>query len=304
MDKYILFSLPGNSELTKKLSTNLAIEIGKAEIRTFPDKESYIRIHSKIRNKTVFLVCTLAHPNNKLLPLVFMAKTLKELGADKICLVSPYLAYMRQDKRFHSGEAVTSMIFAQLLSSCLDGMITLDPHLHRIHQLSKIYTMSPLLVLHATKNISEWISLHIKNPILIGPDEESRQWISEIAHFNNLPYVIAQKKRLGDKHVVVSLPEIENSKGTAVLVDDIISSGASMLDTLKQVINYGFKNSICIGVHALFNLQTKDMLLNAGAQQIITCNTIRHSTNQIDISNILANGLLNIIKKFNPGHEN
>lgn len=72
-----------------------------------------------------------------------MAKTLKELGANKICLVAPYLAYMRQDKRFHSGEAITSTIFAQLLSSCLDGMITIDPHLHRIHQLSEIYTMSP-----------------------------------------------------------------------------------------------------------------------------------------------------------------
>lgn len=162
------------------------------------------------------------------------------------------------------------------------------------------YTQCPPISAACYKNISEWISLHIKNPILIGPDEESRQWISEIAHFNNLPYVIAQK-RLGDKHVVVSLPEIENSKGTAVLVDDIISSGASMLDTLKQVINYGFKNSICIGVHALFNLQTKDMLLNAGAQQIITCNTIRHSTNQIDISNILAKGLLNIIKNLIEG---
>lgn len=253
MDKYILFSLPGNSELTKKLSSKLAIEVGKAEIRTFPDKESYIRIHSKIRNKTVFLVCTLAHPNNKLLPLVFLAKTLKELGANKICLVAPYLPYMRQDRRFHSGEAITSTIFAQLLSSCIDGMITIDPHLHRISQLSEIYTISPLIVLHAAKNISEWISHHIKNPILIGPDEESRQWISEIASFNNLPYVIAQKKRLGDNQVIVSLPEIQDIKGTAVLIDDIISSGASMLDTLKQVVTYGFKNSICIGVHALFN---------------------------------------------------
>lgn len=89
-------------------------------------------------------------------------------------------------------------------------MITIDPHLHRIHQLSEIYNISSILTLHATKNISEWISFHVKSPILIGPDEESRQWVSEIANFSNLPYVIAQKKRLGDKRVIVSLPEIQN----------------------------------------------------------------------------------------------
>lgn len=193
MDKYILFSLPGNTKIAQTLGNLLSIEIGKAEIRLFPDNESYICIKSKVRNKTVVLVCTFDNPNSKILPLLFMARTLKELGANKICLIAPYLAYMRQDKRFHSGEAMTSTIFAQLLSGFIDDMITIDPHLHRIHQLNEIYSMSSLLTLHATKNISEWISSHIKNPILIGPDEESRQWVSEIANFSNLPFVIAQK---------------------------------------------------------------------------------------------------------------
>ncbi|HHT0594910.1 TPA: ribose-phosphate diphosphokinase [Legionella anisa] len=294
MDNPILFSLPGNNELTQALSNKLSFEIGNAEIHTFPDSESYIRINSEVKNKTVILVSTLDQPNSKILPLIFISRTLKELGANKICLVAPYLPYMRQDKRFHSGEAVTSTIFAQLLSSCIDGMITIDPHLHRIHQLSEIYSMPSLLTLHATKNISEWISSHIKNPILIGPDEESKQWVSEIANFSNLSFVIAQKKRLGDEQVILSLPKIKNIKHTAVLVDDIISSGVSMLETLKQLRTYGFKNPICIGVHALFNIQTENMLLRAGAKQLITCNTIIHSTNQIDISNILAKGIVEL----------
>ena len=120
MDKPILFSLPGNAELTLALSKMLSIEMGKTEFRTFPDRESYIRIHSQVKNKTIILVCTLAKPNSKILPLLFMASTIKELGAKRICLVAPYLAYMRQDIRFHTGEAITSIIFAQLLSSYID----------------------------------------------------------------------------------------------------------------------------------------------------------------------------------------
>lgn len=294
MDQLILFSLPGNADITQAISNNLSIEIGKAEFRTFPDNESYVRIHSKVKNKTIILVCSLDKPNKKILPLLFMASTIKELGAHKICLVAPYLAYMRQDKRFHPGEAITSTIFAQLLSSYIDRMITIDPHLHRIHQLSEIYNIASILTLHATRNISEWISSHVKNPILIGPDEESKQWISEIANHSNFPYVIAQKKRLGDKRVIVSLPEIQNINQTPVLVDDIISSGASMLESVKQLINCGFKNPICIGVHALFNAKIEHELLAAGAKQVITCNTIKHLTNQIDISNILAKGIIDL----------
>ena len=110
MDDNILFSLPGNMELTELIAKKLAIEIGKAEIRSFPDGESYIRIDSEVKNKTVILISTLNDPNSKVLPLLFMAQTLKELGAKKLCLVSPYLSYMRQDKQFQPGEAITSKI--------------------------------------------------------------------------------------------------------------------------------------------------------------------------------------------------
>lgn len=293
MSKHIIIPLPGNAALTQTISNVLSIEIGRIEIRAFPDNESYIRIHSEVKNKTVILVCTFNQPNSKILPLLFIAKTLKELGANKICLVAPYLAYMRQDTQFHSGEAITSTIFAQLISNYIDGIITIDPHLHRIHQLSEIYKI-PSLTLHATKNISEWISSHVKNPILIGPDEESRQWVSEIAAFNNLSFVIAHKKRLGDKRVIITLPELQNMSQTPVLIDDIISSGVSMLESLKKLTASGLKNPICIGVHALFKNQTKKKLINAGAKEIITCNTIIHPTNQIDITNILAKGIIEL----------
>ena len=83
MERKIIFSLPGNQELTQSLAQKLKIEQGEAEIRSFPDGESYIRIHSEVKNKTAILICTLNHPNAKILPLIFMARTLKELGTKK-----------------------------------------------------------------------------------------------------------------------------------------------------------------------------------------------------------------------------
>jgi phosphoribosylpyrophosphate synthetase len=87
----VIFSLPDSEQLALSIANKLGIEIGVAEIRHFPDGESYIRIDSNIKNKIVLLVCRLDHPNNKILTLMFMAQTIKEVGENKICLISPYL---------------------------------------------------------------------------------------------------------------------------------------------------------------------------------------------------------------------
>lgn len=294
MENNIIFSLPNNTQLANELSNKLNIETGSADIREFPDGESYIRIESDVENKNAILICTLNQPDDKILSLMFMAKTIKELGAKKICLVSPYLPYMRQDKRFHPGEALTSSLFAKFISSWVDGLITIDPHLHRIKNLSEIYSIPSLSVLHATKKIAEWIHHHIDSPFLIGPDEESAQWIAEIAGYINASFVICKKTRYGDHQVDISIPDIKNMGDNPILIDDIISTGTTMLATLQQVLSRGFKNPIGIGVHALFNNEIENQLLLSGMTKIITCNTIRHPTNKIDITDVIAKGIIEV----------
>ena len=139
--KKLLFALPGNENLTASLGAILGAEPGKVEIRHFPDGETYIRVLSEVKGTQVVLVCTLHHPDEKILPLYLLSKTLRELGAVSVCLVAPYLAYMRQDKRFKAGEGVTSRYFANLLSGIADSLITIDPHLHRFHHLQELYAI-------------------------------------------------------------------------------------------------------------------------------------------------------------------
>lgn len=292
MKKTILFAYPDNTILAHALANELSVEMGEMMLREFPDGESYVRIDSDVKDKTALLICSLDHPNSKLLPLLFMARTIKELGAKNVVLISPYLPYMRQDKRFHSGEAITSILFAELMSTWLDCLITIDPHLHRIQTLSDIYTIPDIVTLHATSIIADWIVHHVESPVLIGPDEESRQWVAEIAGFANAPFVIGEKKRMGDAQVILSLPDIKNTEHTPILVDDIISSGASMLEAINQLRSRGHKKPICIGVHALFNTETEHKLLLAGAEKMITCNTIQHTTNQIDITSLIAKSIV------------
>lgn len=131
------------------------------------------------------------------MPLIFAAKTARELKAKKITLIAPYLAYMRQDKQFHQGQGITSKYFAALISHYFDNLITIDPHLHRWHSLNDIYSI-PTHVLHANDAIASWIIQHVTNPVLIGPDIESATQRGNL--YCSYPYRVEQSLR---KHVPI-----------------------------------------------------------------------------------------------------
>lgn len=289
--KPIVFALPGNEALAKSIAKAVQADLGESVIRQFPDGETYVRVLSDVKDRKTIMVCTLAHPDEKLLPLYFLSKTLKSLGAECTCLVAPYLAYMRQDKVFNEGEGVTSEYFASLISGFADTLITIDPHLHRRHSMSEIYSI-PCKVIHASPLISVYISEHITNPLLIGPDAESEQWVSEVAKKANAPFIVLEKTRLGDRDVKVTVPQVEKYKNhTPVLVDDIISTARTMIETVGHLKNAGMKAPVCIGVHAVFSGSAFEELKKSGVDKVITCNTIPHSSNEIDITTLIAEGI-------------
>ncbi len=257
-------------------------------LRHFPDGESYVRIDAPVADREVILLCTLDRPDDKLLSLLFAAGTAKELGAVRVGLVAPYLAYMRQDRRFQAGEAVTSVHFARLLSASVDWLVTVDPHLHRRSGLDEIYSI-PARVVHAAPIVSAWILQHVAAPVLVGPDAESEQWVAAVADAVGAPYVVLRKIRRGDREVEVSVPEVERWRArTPVLVDDIISTARTMTETVGHLKRVGLAPPVCIGVHAVFAGTAHADLAAAGAARIVTCNTIAHESNTIDVSDPLA----------------
>lgn len=253
-------------------------------MRQFPDGETYLRFTEVIAGESLVFIDSLNQPNEKIMPLLFAAQTAKELGAQTVTLIAPYLAYMRQDIRFNSGEAITSNYFAALLSKYFDRLLTVDPHLHRHHHLSDIYSI-PTTVISAAPAIALWIKNNVNQPLLIGPDSESQQWVAQIAQGINAPFIILEKNRYGDRHVAVTAPEVTAyQQHTPVLIDDIISTGQTCIAATQQLLQLNMRAPICIGVHAVFAQNAYQDLLQAGASKIITTNTIAHPSNQIDLT--------------------
>lgn len=282
--------LPGNAAFAADLAAALKAEMVAVESRRFPDGELYLRLGSEVAGREILAVCTLARPDPQFLGLVFAARTARELGATKVTLVAPYLAYMRQDARFHSGEAVTSTHFAALLSAEFDEILTVDPHLHRHKTMGEVYTTAAV-ALHAAPLLSDWIAANVSQPLVIGPDEESQQWVSEVARRAGAPGVVLRKERLGDRDVRVALPDLAGLMDrTPVLVDDIVSSGRTMIAAAQGLEAAGLAKPVCVAVHALF-AEDAYRALSATAQRIVSTDSVPHPSNAIGLASLFAGAL-------------
>lgn len=283
----VYLPMPGNETMAQALAAHASAELGAIETRRFPDGEAYVRLASDLGGKDVDIVCTLARPDAQFLSLIFAANTARELGAASVNLVAPYLAYMRQDKRFKEGEAVSSIHFARLLCQAFDSLVTVDPHLHRRRDLAEIFTI-PTRIEHAAPLLADWIRENVERPLVIGPDAESEQWVSAVAARAGAPHVVSSKTRLGDRQVEVEIPDITAWRGRRpVLIDDIVSSGRTMIETARQLAQRGLDKPVCLAVHALFAEDSYAELLEL-SERVLSTDTIPHLSNGASVVALLT----------------
>ncbi len=283
----------GNSvKLAKTLARKLNAKFSPLTILSFPDGDVYLKFNTSLTGKKVILVQSFQPlPNRSLFDVLFAAETAKDLGAKKVILVAPYLAYMRQDKRFNPGEAISSKIMAKLLNNSIDKIITIDPHLHRYTSLKELFTISAK-ALTANTLIADYIQKKIKNCVIIGPDWESSQWAETIAKRIGAESTVLRKTRFSSRQVAEKMIKpVQLAGKKAVIVDDIISTGHTIAEAAKQARKMKAKSITAIGVHGLFVEGAVDKLKKAGVDKIITTNCIEHKTNQIDIAPLILEEL-------------
>jgi ribose-phosphate pyrophosphokinase len=285
-----LYAMPGAEALAANIAARTGAKLGVLEVGRFPDGEHHVRVIDHPRGGEAFVVADLSRPDGLMLPLVFAADTLREMEAERVELVAPYLPYMRQDRRFHPGEAVSSASFARLLSRAFDGLTTIDPHLHRRASLSEIFSI-PTRVLHAADLAGEWIAANVPGALVVGPDEEAGQWARRAALVAKAPCVLLAKERRGDRDVLVSGPDLSAHAGrTPVIVDDIVSSGGTVLEAARLLTAAGLAKPVVIAVHAL--IAPRDLKrLTPAIDRLVSTGTVPHPTNAIPVTALLAEAL-------------
>ena len=295
----LILAFPAYRILADRLATETGYRMSPVAIHYFPDEESLVCLPPELPEHVIFF-CSLDHPNRKLVELGFAAATARELGAGHLTLVAPYLCYMRQDKAFQAGQAVSQRIVGNWLGDWFDTIITVDAHLHRIRSLNDVIGPAGTFNLSATQL---WITLlrqRSDQPMLMGPDQESCQWVKKLAEATGLDYAVAHKQRLGDRTVQIKLPGMSVADRTVILVDDVVSSGHTLAVIAGLLKKAGAAHIECLVTHALFINSAEQLLNNSGIKQIISSDSIPHSSNGVYLAPILAETLIrDIVGRLN-----
>ncbi|MES3000103.1 MAG: ribose-phosphate pyrophosphokinase [Pseudomonadota bacterium] len=298
----LVLALPGAARLAADLAHHLRCEWSELAQHRFPDGESLVRIDAPVEGRCVVLAGSLDQPDAKTLPLLFAADAARELGAAQVGLAAPYLAYMQQDRRFNPGEAITSRTYARLLSSSLDFLVTVDPHLHRWRALEELYPIRTRVV-ESAPAIARWVRSNVDAPMLVGPASESAQWVEHVARLCDAPWTVMDKTRRGDREVSVQLAAAISWEGhTPVLLDDIVSTGNTMVAAVETLVAANARPPVCIAVHALLDGDVLRRLMRAGIAHFVSCDTIPHPTNAIAIAPDLAKAVHSLAGAATPHH--
>lgn len=224
---------------------------GEVEIRRFPDEESQVGIRSDVAGRDATVVWCLDRPDPKLFPLALLAAALRDAGAMRVGLVAPYLAYMRQDAHFAPGDTIAARHLARFIEERFDWLVTVDPHLHRFATLGELYK-TPARAARAAPAVVEWIRNHVATPVNHRPRSEKRAvGIAEVAGCLQVPSLILDKKRLGDRDVRVIADDMAAMNGRRpVIVDDIVSTARTVAAAARLIVDEGGLPPLCVVVHA------------------------------------------------------
>ena len=239
----------------------------------------------------VILCRSLDHPNDKLIELALTAAAARELGVRHLTLVAPYLCYMRQDKAFRPGEAISQPIIGQLLADWVEELITVDPHLHRVPRLEDAIPVKRAHCLTAAPLMADFLARELENPLLVGPDEEAHQWVSAIAAHAGLDYRVGAKERHGDREVEVHFPDPPPPGRHLVLVDDVASTGHTLENAVAALASSRPASLSVLVTHALFLEGTLERLRQAGVTHIWSTDSIPHPSNRLELAPLLAGAL-------------
>lgn len=277
-----------------KQSENLAMELGYEchiiDAHYFPDGESKLTLPAQLPEH-VILCRSLNNPNSKLTELLLTAETARSLGATRLTLVAPYLCYMRQDVAFNPGEAISQHIIGNWLARMFDTVVTVDPHLHRTLSLDAVIPSTRNYALQASALIGRFLTQQLDNSFILGPDEESVQWVNAIAKPLHLDCSVASKTRHSDTVVDIELPDINITGRHVVLVDDIISSGNTLACISRLLRSKGAKSISAVVTHALFDAEAGQCLSHAGIDTVWSTDSVIHDTNAIPLAGLLATAI-------------
>jgi len=271
--------------LSEKLATSLNIPLVKTQIKRFPDGEIYIRILETIKNEQVTIIQT-TYPDENIIELFLLLDAVKRAGAKKITVVIPYFGYARQDKQFKEGEPISAAAIAKLISILADTVITVDPHKEHILDFFTV----PAASISAVAPLSSFLK-EKQIDLVLAPDHGAFNRAQKAAQLLDCDVDYLEKTRIDGSTISMAPKNLEVRGKTVAIIDDIISTGGTMAEAIKQLHNQEATKLYVACTHGLFAGSAIKKLEEAGCEEIISTDTIQTQFSTVSVSSALKEKL-------------
>ncbi len=264
-----------NGELAYKIRHKS--KICPIQIERLSYGEKYIRVPSRIGGKIFFINSFYPNPDEILFESRLIAETLKERGADEIIGIFPYLAYSRRSRKVIYGEAKILDIALEILE-VFDKIFAIDFYgeNRRVENISAM----PIILEYLRR-------FEFEDPIIIGPDEISLNWIKDIAKVVKADYDLIKKIRIDAENVIVSTIPTDVENRDVIILDDIIATGETIIQSAKKLKELKAKRIIAAATHALFNKEVYAKMLRAGVSDVIATDTVLNIASRVSVAGLI-----------------
>lgn len=279
-----------SEELAKKLSRKIKANLVRSEVRIFDDGESKITLNGEISKERAIVVQSIYPPvDTNLIQALSLISKAKETSSEVIAVI-PYMGYARQDREFLPGEIITMKVLGKLFKGAgASKIIAVDIHSMIGFKHFAIKTKNVSAIPELVQYIKK---LSLKNPLVVSPDQGGKERAKEFAKELGSEYIALEKTR--DRKtgkVQIKTKNIDVANRDLVLVDDMISTGGSIVKATQFLKKQKCKRVYVACTHALLMNDAEKRIKKAGVTKIFSANTIPGKTSIVDISNAIAKAI-------------
>ncbi len=285
----------GNDDFGERLAEKLDAKFIRIEQRVFPDGEVCPRIADDINGSHAVIALRMSLPpdtNRYLVETLLTIKNLKSMGVKKIDVVMPYFVYARQDKAFRKGEPFSSKYILELLKEAgASRFFTVSSHADRNKERISLSDL-PAHNIDGFAAIGNYLKGTVINPMVIAPDKGAEEFAATVAEQAGCDYAVFEKHRDLDTGDVVMSSDARLDGKDVIIVDDIISSGGTMLNAIEVCRKNGAKSVMAAVVHVVSERAVKNISPHA---MLIATDTISSDVSRIPVTNLLAEKMMEVM---------
>ena len=288
--KFAVIAGSASKDLGKRIARRLKAPYVEAKTRVFPDGESKITF-GRIQKNSIILVVQSTYPpvDTNLLQALSIISQARN-ASSKIYAVIPYMGYARQDRQFLSGEVVTMAIVARMLQTAgAKKIVVVDIH----SKIALNHFKIPKENVSAIPELAKYFKkMKLKNALVVSPDMGGALRAKKFAALLNTDFITLKKSRNRKTgKVVIQSSKVDVRDKDLILVDDIISTGGSVIKAAQFLKRQKCKRVFVACTHGLFVGDAEKRIKKAGVSRIISTNTIPRNTSKVDISGVIADSI-------------